>query len=83
MEHIYLAGTEQIQQAAQLMQDAAQLNAQTMSQFNAILLAHQSFMDDWLERLDDTLRDRAANFQNSLDIPAPAGDNKSDFKNPA
>lgn len=51
-----LIGTEQVQNAARSMKEAAgEMNA-AASRFEYVMQEHQRFMNDWLQRLEDALK---------------------------
>ena len=54
-EYVHLIGAEQVQNAARSMQSAADTMRQAMSYHEEALRRHQSFMDDWLARLEATI----------------------------
>lgn len=58
-QYITLLGAEQVQSAAGTMRSAADEMQRAASNIEATLAAHQQFLDDWLNRLDGVLQDRA------------------------
>ena len=55
MEHVYLVGSEAVQQAASGMRAAAEQMARAASHMESALSAHERFMDQWLLRLASVL----------------------------
>ena len=55
MESIYLAGSEEIRNAASRMARAAEQMNHAAREFEDSLQRHQRFMDDWLLRLGEVL----------------------------
>jgi len=57
-KHITLMGTEQIQNAANIMRSAAEQMGRAGSNMHDTLERHQRWMDDWLSRFQAILEAR-------------------------
>jgi len=55
MEYIHLVGAEQVQSAGVSMRGAAADMQQAATTIDSALQRHQQFLDDWLQRLAQTL----------------------------
>lgn len=61
-EYVTLLGAEEVSRAASRIEGAAAEMSRAVSNLDSVLERHQRFMDDWLFRLDGTLRDRTHDF---------------------
>lgn len=55
METIYLSGAEDVRAGGYAIQDAARQFANVSSNIQCVLEAHQRFLDDWLQRVEQML----------------------------
>ena len=55
MDTIYLAGAEQVSNAAQTMAGAAKEMQRAAGNIDHSLMMHQRFLDDWLQRFESVL----------------------------
>lgn len=59
MEHIYLQGSEQVQEAGRSIRSASEEMKQAALNIDGALERHQRFLDDWLLRLEQVLNKNA------------------------
>ena len=57
MEHINLLGSEDVYRAGTMMQQAATEMTRAASSIEESLQMHQRFLDDWLSRFEDILKE--------------------------
>jgi hypothetical protein len=57
MDFVSLLGSEDVARAGYAMRDAADSINRAASNFQATLEQHQRFMEDWLQRLEQILRE--------------------------
>ena len=58
-EVVYLVGSEAVQLAGHQMRSAAEEIRRSVGFFESALRQHQQFMDEWLERFKEAMKDES------------------------